>query len=239
MSTTRQQILIMGGTSGIGLATGKHLATTGVNLCVTGRDRTKLQTAVAEIGHDCIGRAVDATDRQQLEALLREIGSLDHLILTLSGGDGAGPFASLDLEKLRQGFDAKFWPHVTTAQAALPHLRPNGSITFVTAASAGGHLPGTAGLAAINGALNAIIPVLAVELKPVRVNAVSPGVIDTAWWDKWPADQKAALFADLAASSPVGRVGRAEDIADAIGFLVGNSFITGQVLQCDGGIQLR
>lgn len=239
MSTTRQHILVMGGSSGIGHATAKYLASTGADLWIAGRNKQKLDAAIAEIGHGCTGRAVDATDRGQIDALLTEIGALDHLILTLSGGDGAGPFASLDLEKLRQGFDAKFWPHVMTAQAVLPYLRSTGSITFVTAASAGGHLPGTAGLAAINGALNAIIPVLAVELKPVRVNAVSPGVIDTAWWDKWPADQKAALFADLAASSPVGRVGRAEDVAGAIGFLVGNGFVTGQVLQCDGGIQLR
>jgi NAD(P)-dependent dehydrogenase (short-subunit alcohol dehydrogenase family) len=239
MSTSRQRILILGGSSGIGLATAARLAATGAELCLVGRDPAKLAAAIATIGHGCSGRAVDATDHRQLAGLLQDFGAFDHLIMTVSGGDGAGPFVNLDLGKLRQGFDAKFWPQVSAAQAALPSLRAGGSLTFVTAASAGGHLPGTAGLAAINGALNAIVPVLAVELKPLRVNAVSPGVIDTAWWDKWPADQKAALFADLAAAAPVGRVGQAEDIADAIAFVVGNSFITGQVLQCDGGIQLR
>jgi NAD(P)-dependent dehydrogenase (short-subunit alcohol dehydrogenase family) len=239
MSTSRQRILILGGSSGIGLATAVRLAATGAELCIVGRDPTKLAAAIAMIGHGCIGRAIDATEPRQLAGLLQDFGVFDHLVMTVSGGDGAGPFSSLDLAKLRQGFEAKFWPQLSAAQAALPSLRAGGSLTFVTAASAGGHLPGTAGLAAINGALNAIVPVLAVELKPLRVNAVSPGVIDTAWWDKWPADQKAALFADLAAAAPVGRVGRAEDIADAIAFVVGNSFITGQVLQCDGGIQLR
>ncbi|HEX9449561.1 MAG TPA: SDR family oxidoreductase [Dongiaceae bacterium] len=239
MSTSRQQILILGGSSGIGLAAAARLARSGADVCIAGRDQAKLDVALAQIGHGCVGRAINATNRTQMEALLAEFGDLDHLVMTLSGGDGAGPFADLELEKLRRGFDAKFWPQVSAAQAALPKMRTGGSITFVTAASAGGHLPGTAGLAAINGALNAIVPVLAVELKPLRINAVSPGVIDTAWWDKWPADQKSALFADLAASSPAGRVGQAEDVADAIAFLIGNSFITGQILQCDGGIQLR
>jgi NAD(P)-dependent dehydrogenase (short-subunit alcohol dehydrogenase family) len=237
------QIVIFGGSSGIGLATAQLLARQGAHVRITGRDAGKLAAARAAISgsasRDSVtGHAVDATDRGQVDAFFAETGQIDHLILTLSGGDGAGPLADLDLGKLRNGFEAKFWPHISTAQAALKSLRPGGSITFVSAASAGGHLPGTAGLAAINGALNAIVPVLAIELKPLRVNAVSPGVVDTAWWDKWPAEQKAALFADLSAKSPVGRVGRAEDVAAAIAFVVGNGFVTGQIVQCDGGLQL-
>ena len=238
MSISRQRILIIGGSSGIGLAAATRLAKAGAEICIAGRDPAKLATAVAQIGHGCASQQVDATNRGQLEQALAEFGDIDHLVITLSGGDGAGPFASLNLDALRRGFDAKFWPQINAAQAALSKIRSGGSINFVTAASAGGHLPGTAGLAAINGALNAIVPVLAIELKPLRINAVSPGVIDTAWWDKWPADQKAALFADLAATAPAGRVGQAADVADAIAFLIGNSFVTGQVLQCDGGIQL-
>ena len=233
------RIAIFGGSSGIGLATAQRLARAGAEIWITGRDSDKLAAAAKTIGGKTHAHQLDATDRAAIEAFFAATGALDHLILTLSGGDGAGPFAELDLAALHRGFAAKFWPHLNTAQAAVPHLRPGGSITFVTAASAGGHLPGTSGLAAINGALNAMIPVLAVELKPLRVNAVSPGAIDTAWWDRWPAEQKAALFADLAATSPVGRVGQAEDIADAIAFVTGNGFVTGQVIQCDGGIQLR
>lgn len=233
-----RRVVIFGGSSGIGLATAQLLAGRGADIWITGRDTSKLDAARATIPQLIHSHAVDATDRTQIDAFFAGIGHVDHLVLTLSGGEGAGPLAALDLATLRSGFEAKFWPHLNTAQAALQWLRPGGSITFVTAASAGGHLPGTAGLAAINGALNAVVPVLAVELKPLRVNAISPGVVDTAWWDKWPAEQKAALFADLSANSLVGRVGRAEDIADAIAFVIGNGFITGQVLQCDGGIQL-
>lgn len=242
MENTR--IAILGGSSGIGLATAQLLAGRGAEIWIAGRDAAKLEAAAKSIGGLVQARQVDANDRAAIEAFFTETGGLDHLILTLSGGDGAGPIAELDLANLRKGFEAKFWTHLNAAQAGLKHLRParpmaGSSITFVTAASAGGHLPGTSGLAAINGALNAMVPVLAVELKPLRVNAVSPGAIDTAWWDRWPAEQKAALFADLAATSPVGRIGRAEDVADAIAFVVGNGFVTGQIVQCDGGIQLR
>jgi len=236
MALVQDRIVIIGGTSGIGLAVARQLAQAGAEIVVSGRDEGKLQQAVKDIGHGAGGRVVDAGDPARLKAFFSAIGSFDHLVLTLSGGEGAGPLRELDLAKLRAGFDAKFWAHVAAAQSALPFLKH--SITFVTAASAGGHLPGTSGLAAINGALNAMVPVLAVELKPVRVNAISPGAIDTPWWDKWPADQKAALFNQIAATSPVGRVGKAEDVADAIAFVVRNGFVTGQVIQCDGGIQL-
>jgi len=236
MAHNQDRIAIIGGTSGIGLAAARQFAEAGADVIVAGRDETKLRRAVTKIGHGASGRVVDASAPARLKAFFAELGAIDHLVLTLSGGEGGGTLNELDLGKLRAGFEAKFWAHVAVAQAALPYLR--GSITFATAASAGGHLPGTAGLAAINGALNAMVPVLAVELKPLRVNAVSPGAIDTPWWDKWPADQKAALFNQIAASSPVGRIGKPEDVADAIAFVVRNSFVTGQVIQCDGGIQL-
>ncbi|HEX6121357.1 MAG TPA: SDR family oxidoreductase [Dongiaceae bacterium] len=236
MAAIRDRIVIVGGTSGIGLAAARQLAEAGAEIIVAGRDEAKLRRAVTEIGHETAGRAVDAANPAVLKAFFSDLGPFDHLVLTVSGGEGAGPLKDLDLAKLRTGFEAKFWAHVAAAQASLAFVRR--SITFVSAASAGGHLPGTVGLAAINGALNAMVPVLAVELKPLRVNAISPGAIDTPWWDKWPAEQKAALFSQIASTSPVGRVGKPEDVADAIAFVVRNGFVTGQVIQCDGGIQL-
>lgn len=101
---------------------------------------------------------------------------------------GSGPIATLDPEQLAAGFEGEFWPFPRILQAALPHLRADGSVTFVTASSARAAFPGTAGLAAINGALEAMVPPLAVELAPLRVNAVSPGVIDTVGWNNVPVD---------------------------------------------------
>ena len=119
-----------------------------------------------------------------------------------------GPIAALDEAALRQAFDGKFFAHVNAIQAALPHLRADGSVTIITAASARAAFAGTAGLAAANGALETMVAPLAVELAPLRVNAVSPGVIDTQWWNGMPADRRQAYFAAVAAVTPVRRVGQ-------------------------------
>jgi NAD(P)-dependent dehydrogenase (short-subunit alcohol dehydrogenase family) len=99
-------------------------------------------------------------------------------------------------------------------------------------------MPGTAGIGAANAAVAALVPILAAELRPLRVNGVSPGVIDTPWWDFLSEDQKASVFADYASKTPVGRVGRPEDAAQAIAFLVCDSFMSGHTIICDGGLRL-
>jgi NAD(P)-dependent dehydrogenase (short-subunit alcohol dehydrogenase family) len=117
-------------------------------------------------------------------------------------------------------------------------LAGGGSITLVTAGSAQSALPGTAGLAAVNGALEAAVAPLASELAPRRVNAVSPGVIETGWWDELPEEAKEEAFTTFARRALVRRNGRPEDVAQAIVALVENGFITGVVLPCDGGLRL-
>jgi NAD(P)-dependent dehydrogenase (short-subunit alcohol dehydrogenase family) len=233
-----QLVVVMGGSSGIGEAAAAAFAADGATVVITGRNQERLDKAAARIGGTVRTFQVDATDQAGLEAFFAEVGTVDHLVVAASGSAGAGPFAQLDLADLATGFDAKFWAQVRALQTALPHLRKDGSVTLITAASAGAAFPGTSGLAAINGALNAMVPPLAVELAPLRVNAVSPGVVDTPWWDRVSADQREALFAGLAATTPVGRVGRPEDLAQAIHMLAANSFITGVVLECTGGSNL-
>ncbi|WP_433592506.1 SDR family oxidoreductase [Nocardia sp. CA-145437] len=236
--TTTQRVVIMGGSSGIGEATAAVFAAAGAEVVITGRDRAKLDAAVARIGGDTTGHAVDATDRAEVDAFFAGLGTLDHLVISVSGSAGSGPFAELGLDQLAAGFDGKFWPQIRILKAALPHLDSHGSVTLVTAASARSAFPGTAGLAAINGALNAMVAPLAVELAPLRINAVAPGVIDTPWWDRVPEAQRTALFDGLVATTPVGRVGRPEDVAAAIHLLAVNGFTTGVVLDVNGGTSL-
>ena len=202
-----QRIVVAGGSSGIGLALVKMLSEDGGALTAIGRDQQKLQELCVQLP-SMKGVALDARDRLAMECLFMEEGSIDHLVLALSGAKGGGAFSGLVLSELREGFDAKFWPQLNAVQAALPFMRPGGSITFITAISATAKLPGTAGLAAINGALESMVPILAKELQPLRVNAVSPGVIDTAWWDFLPAEARQQVFSDMSARVGVGRVGR-------------------------------
>jgi NAD(P)-dependent dehydrogenase (short-subunit alcohol dehydrogenase family) len=224
--------IIAGGASGIGLATAQALAAQGQEVVVTGRNPEKL----AALPPNIRGAQVDSTDRSALEAFMAATGPFDHLVLALSGAKGVGLFKDLDLQVLKEGFEEKFFPHLYTLQAALPYLM--GSVTFITAVSGHARFPGIAGVASINGALEVIIPVLAKELQPVRVNAVSPGVIDTPWWSFLPETAKGEAFAGYARTTPVGRVGRPEDVAEVIVQLIHHTFITGQVITVDGGLGL-
>jgi NAD(P)-dependent dehydrogenase (short-subunit alcohol dehydrogenase family) len=233
-----QRVVVMGGSSGIGEAAAAYFAADGTEVVVTGRDQERLDAAVARIGGKTTGHRMDATDQADIDAFFAGSGRIDHLVVAVSGAAGGGPFAELDVDALAAGFDGKFWPQVRILKAAMPYLRPDGSVTLITAASARAAFPGTAGLAAINGALEAMVPPLAVELAPLRINAVSPGVIDTPWWDRVPQEQRKALFDGLAVTTPVGRVGRPDDIARAIHMLAANGFITGVVLEATGGANL-
>jgi len=238
MTLEHQTVVVLGGSSGVGLEVVRRAATSGARVIAVARDGKKLGAALEGIAGLVSGVALDATDRPALDAFFAEVGKVDHLVLTLSGGEGAGPFDKLDLAALRRGFEAKFWPQLEAAQAGLAALRSGGSITFVTAVSARIARPGTSGLGAINGALEAMIGTLARELAPTRVNAVSPGVIDTAWWSRLPAEAKAEVFDEQARTLPVGRVGRPEDVGHAVLFLVENGFVTGTIVECDGGLHL-
>ena len=239
MSFDGQRVVVIGASAGIGEATARAFAARGASVTITGRSKERLDQAAKRIGYPVETGEVDATDRAALDAFFATTGTIDHLVLTASpGAVGAGPFAALDGAVLRQAFEGKFFAHVNAIQAALPRLRQDGSVTIVSAVSARTAFAGTAGLAAANGALEAIVAPLAVELAPLRVNAVSPGVIDTQWWDAMPEDQRRAYFDAVAAVTPARRVGRPEDVADAIAYLAGASFVTGTVLECAGGVNL-
>jgi len=239
MSFDGQRVVVIGASAGIGEATARVFAAQGAAVVITGRSKDRLDQAAQRIGYPVEVAELDATNRGALDAFFATAGTIDHLVLAVSpGAVGVGPIADLDEAALRQAFDGKFFAHVKAIQAALPRLRPDGSVTIVSAASARAAFPGTAALAGANGALEAIVPPLAVELAPLRVNAVSPGVIDTPWWAAMPEDQRRAYFDAAAAITPVRRVGRAEDVADAIAYLAGATFVTGTVLECTGGFNL-
>jgi NAD(P)-dependent dehydrogenase (short-subunit alcohol dehydrogenase family) len=234
-----QQVVVIGASAGIGEATAKAFAARGATVAITGRSKERLDQAAQRIGYPVNAAELDAADREALNAFFATTEAVDHLVLCASpGAVGVGPIAALDEAALRQAFDGKFFAHVKAIQAALPHLRKDGSVTIVTAASARAAFAGTAGLAAVNGALETIVAPLAVELAPLRVNAVSPGIIDTHWWHGMPDDQRQAYFAAAAAVTPVRRIGKPEDVADAIVYLAGAGFVTGTVLECTGGSNL-
>ncbi len=232
-----RKVIVIGGTSGIGLATGRQLAAEGARVVVASRNPAKV-ARVREEAAELTVETVDASSVGALQAFFKRHAPVDDLVLTLSEGKGFGQFRELDLSILMEGFDGKFFAQIRSAQLALPFLSRDASITFVTAISARAAHPNTAGLAAINGAIECMVKPLAKDLKPIRVNAVSPGVIETTWWDRLPPEVRQQGLREAAEASLVGRNGTAEDVADVIVLLVRNSFITGTVIEVDGGLRL-
>ena len=206
-------------------------------MTITGRSEQRLAKARQSLS-GAAAAVMDAAATDTLNETFSRIGSLDHLVLAFGSGKALGPFRSVSIANVRRGFEEKVYPHFAAAQASLPFLSKNGSITFISAVSAHAASPGTVGIAAANAAVAMLVPILAAELRPLRVNGVSPGVVDTPWWDFLPPEQRHAIFAEYTAKTPVGRIGKPDDIAQAIAFLISASFMTGHVIVCDGGLRL-
>jgi NAD(P)-dependent dehydrogenase (short-subunit alcohol dehydrogenase family) len=221
--------VIMGGTSGIGLAVADQLTKAGHEVTVTGRDQAKLD---ALAGHFASYQRLDGTDRGSVAAFYSRLGEFDHLVLAFSpGAVGLGALREVSPDDIQTAFTGKLFAYLHAIQQA----KVTGSITMISAASARAALPGTVTLAAVNGAIERIVSPLAAELAPVRVNAVSPGIVDTPWWSFLPDEARQAQFAATADSVPAGRIASPDDVAGAVAYLVDASLVTGTILPVDGG----
>lgn len=236
----KQSAIVFGGSSGIGEASARALLATGQSVTITGRDEPKLTSAGKRLAeHGTVHTVVaDGRDREAVEHVFEVSGPVDDVVICVSGGQGAGLFRELDLDEVRSALEQKTMAQLTIAQVAARHLGAGGSITFVTAASARSVIRGTAGLAAVNGAIEALVPILALELAPIRVNAVSPGIIYTPWWDAMPRGARDAFFETATATLPVRRIGAPEEVAGLIATIAQTGFLTGSVYEIDGGSHL-
>jgi NAD(P)-dependent dehydrogenase (short-subunit alcohol dehydrogenase family) len=228
-----QKVVVFGGASGAGLAAAKRLAKEGAEVVVAGRGAKELK----ELEPRMSAKEVDGKDVAALKAFFDENGAFDHLVITAGATNRGGGFLEEITEKtFRDTFDGKFWVQVNTAHQGARYIKKGGSVTFFSGGAAHRALRGMTNIAAVNGALEAIVPTLAVELAPTRVNAISPGTLRTTYWTGVPDAALEQIFDRTAKGLPAGRVGTPDDIANAVLFLVTSSFVTGTTLRVDGGL---
>jgi NAD(P)-dependent dehydrogenase (short-subunit alcohol dehydrogenase family) len=238
--TTPERVVIIGGSSGMGLALAAALVDTGAEVTIAGRSAARLADAERTLpeGPGKVRSVVaDITRETDLEQLFTEVGQVDHVVITAADANGAyQPIGSFDAEIGRNFFEAKVIGPALVAKYA--QLAPGGSLTFTSGIAAYRPASGASVVAAANGALASLAYALAVELGPLRVNVVSPGWIDTPIWDTIAGPAKTERHQQMAARLPVGRIGRPDDIARAMLTLMHNPYITGTVLHVDGGHRL-
>ncbi|MFD2054663.1 SDR family oxidoreductase [Mesorhizobium calcicola] len=241
MNITNQKILIVGGGSGMGLALARRCVEAGAAVVIAGRGHDRLQQAREELGNPAALEvaAVDIAREDHVVELFARIGGLDHVVSTAADIEGAYQLLpELDLKAAQRVVESKLYGPLLLAKHGAPRLGVTGSMTFVSGIAA--YRPAARGsvVAAVNAALEGLVRALAVELAPIRVNAVSPGWVDTTIWTQVAGDRKAETLAAMAQRLPVGRIGQPDDIADAIFFLIGNGFTTGTTLHVEGGHRL-
>lgn len=235
-----RRMVVIGGSSGIGRATALHLADLGHDLLVCGTDEGRLaSTAEAGPAADRIETVrLDLADRRSLEAFAGQVEPFDDLVLS-AGRRGEGKaFLEASFSDMEAQIDLRLRLTLRAVHRLAPLIRKGGTITFVTGVAARKVLQGGAALGVVNAGLEAATISLAVELAPLRVNAVAPGRLDTSFWDGLSEDIRESMRRDAALRLPAGRIGRAEDAAAAIAFLIASDFITGTVIDCDGGMKL-
>ena len=233
-----QRVVILGGTSGIGLATAKAAAGLGAAVTVVSRRPASVEAALADLPPGTTGRSADLTNADQVGRLFADLGPIDHLVFTAGEPLALMNIGSLDLEQAREFFALRYFGALSAVRAAVPQLRRGGSITLTTGIAARRPGPGWAVAASICGAVEALTRALAVELAPIRVNAVSPGVVRSPLWASMTPESRDQLYRDTAAAIPAGRVGEVDDIAQAYLFCLTQPFATGSILTVDGGAVL-
>ncbi len=228
-------VVVVGGSSGIGFAVARAALDLGARVSLAGRSRQRLEAARTGLQAGPAILTLDATDPGGAKAAFAEIDPIDHLVLTAGGASADGPVAEIGWQGLADTMAAKLGAQVTALAAALPHLTDRASITLTSGAASRSATPGMGALTATNAAIEALIRTLAAELAPRRVNAVSPGLVDTPGLSMLAGDGKDAMVAAAAEALAVGFVAKPEDLAPLYLAAMTSPYITGAVLDADGG----
>jgi len=225
-----KKVVVVGGSSGIGLATAEMAKAQGAEVVIASRNADRVKTAAAKIGAK--GIPADVTNDQSVVDLFHACGPIDHVVVS-AAQLRTGPFKTVAMDDVRATLEAKLWGAWRCARAA--EIRPGGSLTLVSGFLSIRPRPNSAIVSAANGALESLTRALALELAPIRVNCVSPGIIDTPIRAAMPEAARKEMLDKTAAGLPVRRVGLGEDIAQQIVGFMTNGFMSGSIVYLDGG----
>lgn len=235
-----QHVVVIGGSSGMGLATARAAAAEGARVTIAGRDATRLARAAQLVGPGTASRTLDIVDEAAVAAFFGAVGPFDHLVITAHASSvvtGAiAPLADMTVAAARAFMETKFWGPFMAAKHGRPRLAVRGSIVFFSgAAGTRKLLPNHTAIGATNGAVEAFARQLAKEIAPQRVNVIAAGLVRTPTYEGLPEAAREGMYAHYAQQALVGRVGEPEDIARAAVYLMTNDYVTGQIHEIDGG----
>ncbi|WP_431208992.1 SDR family oxidoreductase [Burkholderia cepacia] len=232
MKLDDQRVLVIGGSSGIGEATARAFAEAGATVTIASRDAARLAASKDRIGYGVSTGVMDITDDASVRAFVDSAGEFDHVVVS-AAQTATGPVRGLALDDAYAAMDSKFWGAYRVARAV--RIRQGGSLTFVSGFLSVRPSKNSVLQGAINAALESLARGLALELAPVRVNTVSPGLIATPLWSKIDAEARDRMYEGAAARLPAGRVGQPEDVANAVLYLASTPYATGSTVLVDGG----
>ncbi|MBV1915911.1 MAG: SDR family oxidoreductase [Pseudomonadales bacterium] len=226
-----KRILIVGGGTGIGLCLAEQLINLGSTVVIASRDIQKVQSVAARLGNNASAYQLDASDEQAVIRFFSDLGEFDHLVVTIRPDHLTAPFTDSAPADSRAAFDAKFWGQYYLARYCVDTISTDGSIVFTSGIAAERGYQGFSCTAAINGAIESLTKSLAVELAPIRINAVTPGFIER----KADDDERWEMVQNLGARIPAKRLGTQAEAANAYIYLLQNRYTTGTILTVDGG----
>jgi NAD(P)-dependent dehydrogenase (short-subunit alcohol dehydrogenase family) len=238
MALNGKHVVILGGSSGIGLAVAQAAAKQGATVAVASSRRERIDEALAALPKGATGHVLDVADEQEVKALFAGLGAFDHLVFTAGDALSLGPIADSDIPAARSAFGVRFWGAYMAAKYGAANIRPDGSIIFTSGLAGMRPRSGWSLASSICAAMEGLTRALAVELAPIRVNVVAPGMVKTPLWANMQETDREGLFRQTAARLPVGHVGEADEIAQAYVYLMRQTYGTGQVLTIDGGAAL-
>jgi NAD(P)-dependent dehydrogenase (short-subunit alcohol dehydrogenase family) len=234
MTLNGKRIVVLGGSSGIGLATAQAALREGASVIIASSQQARVDQALDTLP-GAAGHAVDLTDAAAVQAFFARIGAFDHLVFTAGESLQLGSMATTDVDSARRFSDLRYWGAYIAAKYGSGSIRAGGSIVFTSGLASQRPHSGWALGASITSAMEGLTRALAVELAPIRVNIVCPGVVKTPLWSAMPAAERDALYRQMEQKLLVGHVGEPEEIAEAYLYLMRQTYGTGQVIVVDGG----